>query len=239
MLMVYSAQAQKLKIKAVPDSIKVPFFNGIFVQGDVASVASSFFSKGKTYSYEANVQADFKHKLFPVFELGYAGADKVTTDNVGFKTNGYFERFGVDLNVLTHKKDSKPTTNLFLVGLRLGMSNFKYNISNLTITDDYWGGLPKTTNYNNISTTKTWYELAVGVRVEVWKNIFMGWTVRSKTLITKDKDGDPTPWYIPGFGINNTGSSLGINYTIGYKFHLSAKKKPLDKVKQSTIVITK
>jgi hypothetical protein len=238
LLVVYSAQAQKKinpKTKLVTDTIKVPFFNGITVLGDAASVANSFLSKGDTYSYEAALQADFKHKYFPIFELGYAGADKLTVENVGFKTNGLFGRAGIDFNMLKQKKDSKRTTNLLLLGLRLGMSSFNYNISNVNIADDYWGGSTQALNYNNISTTKIWYELTAGIRVEVLKNMFMGWTIRSKTLISKDVDGAVTPWYIPGFGINK-GSNLGISYTIGYKFQLPTKKRQPVKVVQPAIV---
>lgn len=238
LLVVYSAQAQKKinsKTKLVTDTIKVPFFNGITVQGDVASVASSFLTNGDTHSYEAAIQADFKHKYFPVFELGYAGADKVTIDNVGFKTNGLFGRAGIDFNMLRQKKDSKRTTNLLLLGLRLGMTSFNYNTTNIAISDDYWGGSTQTINYNNIATTKIWYELTAGIRVEVLKNIFMGWTVRSKTLISNDVDGVVAPWYIPGFGINKS-SNLGFNYTIGYKFQLPAKKNKPIKATQPVIV---
>lgn len=234
-LVVYSAQAQK--IKAVPDTIKMPLYNGIFVQADIASIASSLLSKGETYSYEAAFQADLKHKFFPTIELGFAGANKLTNDKIGFKTNGLFGRIGIDFNVLTPKKDSKPTTNLFLVGLRLGMTNYSYNISNITITDDYWGGT-KAVLYNDNSTTKIWYEIAVGVRVEVLKNIFMGWTLRSKSLISNDVEGNISPWYIPGFGINN-GTNWTINYTIGYKFNIPSKSKSLNKLRESSIIFKK
>lgn len=229
-LFVSMAQAQKT-IKT-PEIIKTPFFNGITVQADVASVATSLLSNGDTYSYEVSAQADFRHKLFPVIEIGYAGADKLTTDNIGFKTNGLFERIGLDINMISQKKDSKPTTSLFLLGFRLGMSNFNYDISNITITDEYWGGT-QSVPYNNVSTTKFWYELTAGIRVEVVKDIYMGWTVRKKKLLNKDADGSVTPWYIPGFGISD--NSLGFNYTIGYKLHLPAKKKPLNKETKAEI----
>jgi len=237
MLMVFSVQAQKIKSKTklATDSIVVPFFNGIIVQGDVASIASSILSKSGTYSYEGSAQIDLKHKFYPTFELGYAGADKLTTDNIGFKTNGLFWRGGIDFNMLKQKKDSKPTTSLLLLGLRLGMSSFNYSVSNVNITDDYWGGSTQTLNYNNISTTKIWYELTGGVRVEVLKNLYMGWTIRLKTLVSKNADGAITPWYIPGFGTNKS-SNLGLNYTVGYKFQLPAKKKLPVKAIESTPV---
>jgi len=215
-IFVSSAQAKKpTKAKEINNA---PFFNGITVQADVASVAGSLLSKGGTYSYEGAVQADFKHKLFPTIELGYAGANKISIENNEFKGNGPFGRIGVDLNIITPKKDSKPTNNLFLVGLRLGMTNFKYNISNMSITDNYWGG-SQIVPFNNLVSTKVWYEIAVGIRVEVIKDIFMGWSIRSKTLISQDVAGNATPWYIPGYGVNGA-SNFGINYTIGFKFNV-------------------
>jgi len=226
MLMVYSVQAQKIKIqkKTVSDSIPVPFFNGIIVEGDIASVASSVLSNGGTHSYEGAVKIDLKHKFYPTFEFGYASADKLTVDNIGFSTNGAFWRGGIDINMLKQKKAANAINSMLLLGVRLGVSSFNYNITNVTITDEYWGGPAQTMNYNNLSTTKVWLELTAGIRVEVLKNIYMGWTIRNKNLLTSTADGAVTPWYIPGFGVNKS-TNLGLNYTIGYKFQVPVKKK--------------
>jgi hypothetical protein len=53
------------------------------------------------------------------------------------------------------------------------MSNFNYDISNVVITDDYWGG-SEVIPYNNVNAIKVWYEIIAGVRVEVFKNVYMG-----------------------------------------------------------------
>jgi len=240
MLMVYSVQAQKIKIqkKTVSDSIPVPFFNGIIVEGDVASVASSVLSNGGTYSYEGAVKIDLKHKFYPTFEFGYAGADKHTVDNVGFNTNGVFWRGGIDINMLKQKKAANAINSMLLLGLRLGVSSFNYNISNVTIADEYWGGPVQAMNYNNLSTTKVWLELTAGIRVEVLKNIYMGWTIRNKNLLTSNVDGAVTPWYIPGFGTNKS-TNLGLNYTIGYKFQLPSKRKNVAKPQTGEVTTAK
>jgi hypothetical protein len=213
--------AQKPKI--LPEKDNTPFFNGLTFQVDAASVVTSAISTGVTYSYEAGAQVDLKHKYFPVFELGYAGANKTTDGNINFKTNGSFDRIGVDINLLRPKKGQKPTNNLFLVGVRLGMTNFRYNINNISITDDYWLE-NQILNYSDIPATKIWYEIVAGIHVEVAKNIYMGWIVRNKNLLTQDVTGNPAPWYIPGFGINN-GTNWGFNYTIGYKIQIPVKHK--------------
>ena len=240
MLMVYSVQAQKIKIqkKTVSDSIPVPFFNGIIVEGDIASVASSVLSNGGTHSYEGAVKIDLKHKFYPTFEFGYASADKLTVDNIGFSTNGAFWRGGIDINMLKQKKAANAINSMLLLGVRLGVSSFNYNITNVTITDEYWGGPAQTMNYNNLSTTKVWLELTAGIRVEVLKNIYMGWTIRNKNLLTSTADGAVTPWYIPGFGTNKS-SNLGLNYTIGYKFQLPSKRKNIAKPQTGEVTTAK
>lgn len=230
MLMVYSVQAQNIQIqkKAVSDSVTIPLFNGIIVEGDIASVVGSALSKGVTHSYEGAVKIDLKHKFYPTLEFGYAGADKHTVDNIGFNTNGAFWRGGIDINMLKQKKAANAINSMLLLGIRLGVSNFNYSISNVTIVDEYWGGSAQAMDYNNLSTTKVWLELTAGIRVEVLKNIYMGWTIRNKNLLTSTADGAVTPWYIPGFGTNKS-SNMGLNYTIGYKFQLPSKKKNVAK----------
>ncbi len=212
-LAVFSVQAQEKKDAKMPE---IKWWNGFTIQTDVVSLVSSAMNKGETYSMESGLQVDLKHKYYPIVEIGFAGANKLTTNNAGFKTNGLFGRIGVDFNLIKQKKDIIPTNNLFLLGLRFGMSSFKYDITNVTITDDYWHG-SETLSYNNQIATKTWYELVAGVQVEVLKNIFMGWTMRKRNIIGKDPIGEVFPWYIPGFGIN-TSSNWGFNYTLGYKF---------------------
>lgn len=209
-------QVQEQKKKEEPKVPEVKLFNGFTVQVDVASLATTALKLGDSYSMEGGIQFDLKKKYYPVFELGVAGADKFSTANAEFKTNGLFGRIGIDMNMVKKKKDSKPTSNLFLAGVRIGMSHFAYDITNLQITNEYWGGT-ETINYANQISTKVWFEVVAGVRVEIIKNIFMGWTVRDKNLLGTDVSGEVFPAYIPGYGLN-TSNLWSINYTIGYHF---------------------
>ena len=52
----------------------------------------------------------------------------------------------------------------------------------------------------------------------------MGWTVRSRNLLSQNATGEIAPWYIPGYGIN-TDNNWGISYVIGYKFQIPVVKK--------------
>jgi len=225
--LVSTTIAQKKKqIIVPPDSTKL--LNGFTVHIDAASVVTSAFMNNSTYSTEGGIQMDLKHRIFPTFEIGMAGANKLTPDNIRYKTNGLFERIGVDFNLGKKKKDTKPTNNLFTAGIRIGRSNFNYDVTNLKITDDYWGGT-EAINYLSQPVTKIWYEIVVGVQVEVFRNFYMGWAIRDKNLFSKDVPGEVAPWYIPGFGLNN-GTSWGFNYTIGYHFFSQKKSLKNNKV---------
>ena len=223
-LPVTTVMAQKKKQISIPaDSTR--WLNGFIVNVDVASLVTSTFMSNGIYSSEAGIQLDLKHKFFPTLEVGVAGANKVSNDNINFKTNGLFERFGVDFNLRKKKPDSKPTNNLFTAGIRLGRSNFNYNVTNVLIADNYWGG-STLIDYPTQNATKIWYEFVVGVQVEVIRNFYMGWNIRVRNLLSKDIAGEVSPWYIPGFGQNNS-SNYGFNYTMGY--HFLQQKKPVKK----------
>ena len=66
------AQTTKKKVKEIDNT---PLFNGISIQADAASLLSPLLSSGERYSYEAGLQVDLIHKYYPVFELGFAGAN--------------------------------------------------------------------------------------------------------------------------------------------------------------------
>lgn len=193
----------------------IPFLQGIWIEVDVAPVFERALINKNAYRAQGNIQVNLKNKYYPVIEFGYAGADKTASNGIEFSTSGFFGKAGADLSMLKPKPNSTQKNNNFLVGLRLGASRFNYSLYNQTITDNYWGN-SETFNLESISSTKLWYEIAAGMRVEVFRNIYMGWTIRNKHLISKTESGQTTPWYIPGYGIGNT-SVWGLSYSIGYR----------------------
>ncbi|HRZ97893.1 MAG TPA: DUF6048 family protein [Paludibacter sp.] len=215
-LSIYTVNAQNQNNKDSVKIDKINFINGIRIELDVSPVITTLLSKGDTYSFEGAVQTTLFQKYFPVFELGFAGANRTSTENVNFTTNGGFFRVGTDFSVMKPKKIPGKFQNFFLVGARLGFSNFTYNMTNVNVYDEYWD-VSKTYDFNDVAATKVWFEIAAGIRVEIINNIYMGWTLRNKRMLTNDAEGKISPWYIPGFGVNAT-SNWGVNYALGYKF---------------------
>jgi hypothetical protein len=192
-------------------------YNGLRVDLDVSPIVTNFLNKGEVFNYEAALQINLNDKYYPVFELGYSGATKNTASGINYQGNALFYRLGVDFNLMKQKESKKKLNNVFLFGGRLGFSQFNYDLKGIEITNDYWG-TSETRNIENIPATKLWFEIVAGIRVEIAKNIFIGWTVRSKNMLTPDDPGDFKPWHIPGFGINSDNGVWGFNYIIGYKF---------------------
>lgn len=190
-------------------------WQGINTEIDIAPILSKLWSQSHTNTYQAMIQANISNKYFPVIELGWANTHKVINGTT-FQTQSYFGRVGIDFNLLKSKNSKEKINNYLLAGVRLAANPFEYNISNLKITNPYWGG-EQVIHKNGIKAIKLWLELNIGVRVAIYQNIYMGWNIRNKRLIGKTTEGELTPWYIPGYGINNS-SNWGMNYIIGYRF---------------------
>ncbi len=223
MLGLWNLHAQtataKTKVAAIIKVEKdtLPLYRGIRFELDLAPIASYFINKGERISYEAGVSVDLKNKYFPTFEMGYGNADRINDSGVGFTSKALFARIGADINLMKQKKDQKPTNNLFYAGFRLGMAPVTYSYTNFSILNDYWGNAV-TTNFIDQNTLAKWYEVLLGIRVEIAPKLYMGWTVRLKKPIGSAKLGKVYPWYIPGYGVKTEQANWGINYAIGYKF---------------------
>jgi hypothetical protein len=200
------------------DSIRIPktWFNGLRLELNVAPIINSLLLNKEVFGYEAAIQANILKKYYPVLEMGFAGADHMASNDIIFKTNGLYSRVGVDLNIIKPKAKQLPTNNLFLVGVRVGFSNFKYDLNNVILTDEYWGQSQKR-DFIDEKASKVWFEISAGMRVEVVKKVYMGWTIRSKNFFKEDAVGELNPWYVPGYGISS-GSKWSLVYAIGYSF---------------------
>lgn len=162
------------------------------------------------------------NRYFPTIEVGI-GMAKNTPSGNNFTYRSplapYF-KIGADYNFLYN---SNPDYKFF-AGVRYGFSNFRYEIPEAMLPDDYWGdhvdiSIPPT------SVTVGWFEIGVGLRVHVWGPISAGWSVKYHTLLhhSSVKTGDP--WYIPGYGTFNSSLSGAFifSYTIGFNKNKTPK----------------
>jgi len=197
------------------DSAKVALWQGINIEADVVPLISNLLNDNSTFRYEATARMNLLNKYYPVVELGYEGQHTEMVSGTDYKASGLFYRLGVDFN-LVKQKGEKDANNKFLVGARLGFSNFGYDILDLKVRDEYTGQ-NFLQNFTDLRNSSLWFEVVAGIRIEVLKNVLMGWTVRMKNQIIQPETGALQPLTIPGYGLSG-GNVWSFNYMIGYQF---------------------
>lgn len=149
----------------------------------------------------------------PVVEIGLGQAD-MTPDNGNYTYKSsvapYF-KIGLNYNFLYN---SDPAYSVY-AGLRYGISNFSFEATDVTLDQSYWGD-DVTFNVPSQRTTVGYIEAAIGLKVMIFKNIYLGWDVRMHTIAHKSNLIYGEPWYIPGYGTRTSSfsASLSVSYTL-------------------------
>ena len=200
-----------------PDSLKVKFYPRSIRFGTdlitlVKGQAQSNFS-----GWEVNGDVDCG-KVYIAADLGSWGRSYQLPLNGNYDNQGTYWRFGADVNLL--KKD--PDRNMFFVGVRF--AHAAYHESSLIILSyPYFGDIQKV--YDNTNVTASWGELTAGLRVRVWKELWMGYTGRLKFAASVKGDTEIKSYDIPGYGVTAKGYTWGFNYQIFWRIPFMKEKK--------------
>ena len=187
-------------------------FKGVGVSADIFGCAYSLIGDG--ISTEIAAEANFGNRLYPTLEAGWAWCN-ATDENNGIKyhTNAPYYRAGFNYNFLT-KKDN-PNPKHYIYGLvRIGWTNFKYDVQTPPITDPVWGG-EVALDLKDVEGACLWGEVGAGIKVKIVKGFHMGWSVRYKFRFTEKKAENSRMWYIPGYGKNQS-TCFGGTYSLIY-----------------------
>lgn len=148
--------------------------------------------------------------------------------------SGSYIKAGVDYNTYENWYGMK---NNVIVGARYAFSTFKTDINSFNYfnSNRYWNpdGFVKSSdpaqqlNGNNAS----WLEILLGIKTELFANIFLSASVRIGKLVTRNEPDTMPHIWIPGFNRVTDGSSFGtsFNYSISYLLPLYRKKKDEEK----------
>lgn len=212
-MLLYSPTLAAQEKKTTIEEEKVPFYQGTTIGVDIFGLGSKIFG-GDITSTEISVEVNLKNRYVPVAEIGYGTTD--TTDdgtNIHYKASAPYFRIGMNYNFFF----KKPYLPGFLYGgIRYGFTSFSYDVDAPTMKDPTWGFSEIPFSYDGIKTTVTWAELLAGIKVNVYKNFYMGWSLRYRIRMNIKKAEHTEPWYIPGFGKNNS-TNLGVTYSLIYK----------------------
>ena len=219
LLLALTSSAQEQEKKKMPkrtdNFIHMP---GLRLGIDFTRPFQNLWTKGDRYGTEFSADLEMKPNLYGVVEAGWEKF-KLAHDYVDYQSSGSYIRMGVDYNLLS--TESKDEKDIFYAGIRyaFGLSNQKVNSYYF---DGYWsdtsGSFPK----QNFSSH--WLEVVLGLKGELLKNFYMGWSIRAKFLLAQTSFDIPPVYVTPGLGKSEGGVALDFTYSLYYTIPFKFKK---------------
>lgn len=211
--------------KTPNDSTVVKLKYGLRVGVDTGKLIRSFLDDG----YNAiELIGDYRltKKLYIAGEFGNEERI-IITDFLNTTTKGSYVKAGIDYNLYQNWLDMD---NMVFFGSRAGFSSFSHTINDYLIysTDQYWNPQKSLESpIEKTGLTATWIELILGIKAELFTNLYFGLNVQLKVLITETKPDNFQNIYIPGFNktYDSTRIGVGYGYTLSYRIPLYKKAK--------------
>lgn len=160
-------------------------------------------------------------KWYVAAELGH---EEETTyeDFTTSSAKGKYIRLGANYNAYQNWLDMN---NEIYVGMRYGLAVFEHSLNSYKTnvssgTENLPPYFPSTlinTPSSEDGLTAHWTELQVGIKAETLKNLFIGFNVSFKVMISVDDQKNFKTLYTPGFNrVFESNTGFGFNYTISY-----------------------
>jgi len=203
LLLIFStaASAQTKFFSMQKDSI--PLFRGFSVSFDLVGAGMLMFSDYG--QYEGAFRLNLHDEWFPIVEVGIGKAtrdDEVT--HLYYSTSAPYFKIGVDRNLL---KDKHGPNRLY-VGLRYAFTSYKVDISRPDFPDPVWKW-ETGFGVKDADCKQHWAEAVVGIDAKIFGPLHLGWSVRYKVRVSHSEGDFGKTWYVPGFGINESGALGG------------------------------
>lgn len=197
------------------DTVKTHKF-GLRVGTDISKLAKSVFIEDYT-AFEINADYKFSKRFYIA---GAFGNENRTLDEVqvNYTTKGSYFNVGVDYNAYENWLDME---NAIYVGLRYGVSSYSHTLNSYSIynTDGYWEEISLMGSPQKFDAIAShWLELIVGLKAEVFNNLYLGVNVQLKNLVVNNDPDGFANLYVPGFGETTQDSNWGVGfgYTVSY-----------------------
>lgn len=214
------------------DSVEYKQKYGLRIGVDLSRPILSFFEDGYS-GLEFVGDYRLKENLFIAAELG--NEKRTDTEGVGstalynYTTSGSYIKLGFDHNTYGNWYGEQ---NFVTIGARYAFSTFSQTLNNYRIfnsnrffSEDFSDLIDTPEEFSGRNAS--WLEFVLGMKAELFKNIYAGISVRLAYLITQnDEERFPNLW-IPGFNKVTDGSKFGVgyNYSISYFIPLYKKEK--------------
>lgn len=181
---------------------------------DIISLGNNFLSP--LYN-NLEINNDFQYgKRFITIDIGTANRT-LNSDDFFYRYNGNFFRLGIDHNFI----HDDPDGNVIFIGARYGRAFFNDEM-HVTIADTLFGD-PQGYRFSNENLRARWLEANAGMKIRVWGNLFLGYTLRLKFANKIKGEIDHYAYEVPGYGKGSKSSMLGFSYHLLYRFPFKPK----------------
>ncbi|UII33514.1 DUF6048 family protein [Fulvivirga ulvae] len=201
--------AQKVKVQLDTTSRRfIP--TGIRVGGDLIGFGKTL-RKDDYMQYDFQADIDF-YRYFLNVEYGQM---ERTLENATatYKVEGSYFKIGPDINFL-HRD---PDQSALFFGLRYASTTFSDNLS-FSYTNDTFGDGNSEISNNDLKAD--WFEMVTGMKVKMWKFIWLGYTARFMFGVDTFERNELIPNEIPGYGRADKTVSWGFNYYLIFRIPL-------------------
>jgi hypothetical protein len=163
------------------------------------------------------------YKLFLTADYGMS-TWKINQNNFKYDNNGSYFKVGIDYNLSARD----PDLNVIYFGMKYANSSFSEKF-NYSISDPFYYDYSEDISKSNLSAY--WIEANFGMKVKVWKQLYLGWAGRIKfAKKVKSNNSSFDTYFIPGYGKAEYDSRWGFNYQIFYR--IPFREKPPYKPKK-------
>ena len=202
-----------------PDTVKVKVErdfrpSSIRIGTDVLALARSPFDDTYT-GWELNGDIDLDRYFFAV-DIG-SSSRSFKDDSSSYSNDGYYFRVGADYNFIHKDKGG----NVAFFGLRYGHSIFSEQLESV-VNDPVWGHA--TVSDTNTDTPAGWFEMVGGIKVRIFKIVWLGYTARYKFFLKTKDTTTMEPHDVPGYGRTDKNTTWGFNYQVLVNFPLRKKR---------------
>jgi len=210
-----SAQQDSLKLntdtltlhKRQPVKIRVGFDMGKYIWAQL----------NDSESYDFYIDANFYKNYYLIFLTGYE--DHLTESSLlTYHTTGHYYKLGFDYNIYENWLDMD---NDITIGVRYAYACFDYLLNTYRINQPSAVITPEVNEVNEYinNLDAQWLDFTAKIQAETFKNVYLGYAVSLKYLISYSHPGDFEVLYVPGFFERNSYSNFGfgMQYFISYR----------------------
>lgn len=199
-------------VTKVKDGPTYPLFNGVSVSANFFDAIMMIAGQQRA-SFDVEAECSLHNWFFPAIEAGIGFANAWPDDGrAHFKMGpSPYLKVGINYNFLYK---SSPDYR-FYVGLRAGWTGVSYDIYGIQAGSQYYIA-DGPVNVTGQHSTVFYGQALAGLKVKLWRGLFMGWTFRYGFNIHRSCTDPSYPsWFTPGYG---TTTPIAATFSIGYTF---------------------